>query len=91
MTNDEGDDVEVSFENNGNTFLSLDVSNNGLSLKIDMSSTNAGEYSVQINLATENENNTSSSTHQFQINIQGTNTPPRFDNDISGLLFTRII
>ena len=62
VTNDEGDEVEISFKNNGNTFLSLEVSSNGLSLKIDMSSTNAGEYSAEINLATENENNTSSST-----------------------------
>ena len=50
-----------------------------------------GDYIVSIEMNSTNQEQNSTSIYYFKISILSSNTPPRFVNDITSLLYTRII
>ena len=63
----------------------------GVAINVNMTDAFVGNYIVNIEVNSTNEEQNSTSLYYFKISILSSNTPPRFVNDVSTLLYTRII
>ena len=91
IKDDEEDTIVLKFKNNGNQFITMTESPLGIAINVNMTDASVGNYTVKIKMYTTNDKENSTSLYYFKISILNPNTPPRFVNDVSTLLSSRIV